>query len=316
MNGVEFSELTAFVTVAEHRSFARAAAQLGIATSTVSQTIRALEGKLGVRLLNRTTRSVAATEVGEQLLTQLQPALDSLGRAIGGVNAFRDKPVGTLRLNVARPAAKLVLAPLIVPFLVEHPDITLDIVTADTHSDIVSGRFDAGVRVGEKIEQDMIAVRLSPPFRMVTVASPAYTASHPEIDEPDDLRAHNCIRHRWDWDRVVHPWELQRDNQRVEVPVEGSLIVNELFLALSAVLDGVGVSYLPDALVAPYIAAGRLEQVLEDWSSERSGVFLYYSGRRQVPAPLQAFIAFVRKHQNGRAFAERRESAVMEGCMA
>lgn len=299
MRGLEFAELTAFVAVAEQRNFTKAAANLGIAPSTLSQTIRSLEDRLGVRLLNRTTRSVAPTEAGERLLLQLQPALDGIGRAVEAVNAFRDTPMGALRLSVTRPSTLHVIAPLLTPFLTEHPAITLEIVADDTRADIVSGRFDAGVRIGEFIEQDMIALRLANEFRMVAVASPGYLARHAAPNEPHDLRAHNCIRHRWPWDGAIHPWSFERGNERLEVAVEGQLTVNDLHLALYAARDGAGVAYLPDAFVCPYVRNGELVRLLENWSLTKSGVFLYYSGRRQVPAPLQAFIAFARRRANG-----------------
>lgn len=298
MRGPEFAELTAFVAVAENKSFTRAAAQLGMATSTLSQTIRVLESRLGVRLLNRTTRSVAPTDAGERLLTQLQPALDGVGKAVESVNAFRDTPMGTLRLSVTRPASLHVIAPLLAPFLAAHPAITLEIVADDSRGDIVSGRFDAGVRIGEMIEQDMIAVRLAHEFSMVAVAAPSYLEQHPAPETPDDLAQHNCIRHRWTWDGGVHPWTFERGGERIEVAVEGQLIVNDLHLALFAARGGAGIAYLPDAFICPLVNQGELVRLLEDWSLTKSGVFLYYSGRRQVPAPLQAFIGFVRRHLN------------------
>jgi DNA-binding transcriptional LysR family regulator len=301
MRGPEFAELTAFVAVAEHRNFTRAAASLGMAPSTLSQTIRALETRLGVRLLNRTTRSVAPTDVGTHLLGQLRPALDGVGRAMDAVNAYRDSPMGSLRISVARPAVLCVIAPLIAPFLAEHPAINLEIVADDSRGDIVSGRFDAGVRIGEMIEQDMIAVRLASEFRMVAVASPKYLADNPLPEHPDDLRTHNAVRIRWTWDGGVHPWEFERGDERIEVTVDGQLIVNDLQLALYAARDGAGVAYVPDAFACPHIQDGELMRLMEDWSRPKSGVFLYYSGRRQVPAALQAFIAFVRRQANGHA---------------
>src|SRR5262245_15861042 len=299
MRGPEFAELTAFVAVAEQRNFTRAAANLGIAPSTLSQTIRALEDRLGVRLLNRTTRSVATTEAGERLLAELQPALDGIGKAMETVNAYRDTPMGTLRLCVSRPASLHIIAPLLSPFLAAHPAITVEITTDDSRQDIVKGGFDAGVRIGELIEQDMIAVRLADSYRMVAVASKEYLEKHPAPAHPDDLREHNCIRHRWSWDGVLHPWRFERGDERLEVAVEGDLIVDDLMLALVAARDGAGVAYLPDAFICPYLDQGRLVRLLDDWSLTKSGVFLYYSGRRQVPAPLQAFVSFVRRHANG-----------------
>jgi DNA-binding transcriptional LysR family regulator len=227
MRGPEFAELTTFVAVAEQRNFTRAAANLGIAPSTLSQTIRALEDRLGVRLLNRTTRSVATTEAGERLLAELQPALDGIDKAMETVNAYRDTPMGTLRLCVSRPASVHIIAPLLSPFLAAHPAITVEITTDDSRQDIVKGGFDAGVRIGELIEQDMIAV-LADSYRMVTVASKEYLEKHPAPAHPDDLREHNCIRHRWSWDGILHPWRFERGNERLEVAVEGDLIADDL----------------------------------------------------------------------------------------
>ncbi len=300
MRDPEFAELTAFVAVAERQNFTRAAAFLGVAPSTLSQTIRSLEERLGVRLLHRTTRSVAPTEAGERLLTHLQPALEGVGRAVEAVNAFRDTPMGTLRLSVSRPSTLHVIAPLLTPFLAAHPAIKVEIVADDSRADIVSGRFDAGVRIGEMIEQDMIAVRLADEFRMVAVAAPRYLATHPAPRHPNELRDHNCIQHRWNW-AAAHPWSFQRGNEHIEVAVGGQLVVNDLHLALYAARDGAGVAYLPEAFVCPYFNAGRLVRLLDDWSLTKSGVFLYYSGRRQIPATLQAFIAYARRRGNGKA---------------
>jgi len=305
MRDPELAEFTAFVAVAEQRNFTRAAAQLGMAPSTLSQTIRALEARLGVRLLNRTTRSVALTGAGERFLAELRPALEGIGRAVEAVNDFRDTPMGHLRLSVSRAASLYVMAPMLGPFLAAHPAITLEIVADDAHIDIVSGRFDAGVRIGEMIEQDMIAVRLTSDFRMVTVASPDYLAYTPAPATPDDLRRHNCIRHRSTWDGGVHPWELERGNEHVELTVDGQLVVNDLHLALYAARHGAGVAYLPDTFVSPHVQTGQLVRLLEAWSLRRSGVFLYYSGRRQIPAPLQALIAFVRRRADEQRGAVR-----------
>jgi DNA-binding transcriptional LysR family regulator len=286
MRGSEFAELTAFVAVAEQRSFAKAAAQLGIAPSTLSQTIRALEERLGVRLLNRTTRSVAPTEAGERLMAQLQPAFEGVSKAVEAVNDFRDKPMGTLRLLMSRPIANGAIAVLLAPFLAAYPEITLD---------IVSGRFDAGLRIGERIERDMIAVRIIDEIHMYCVGSPSYFANRERPKLPEDLRNHDCIRHRSQWDGAVHPWEFERAGQKVEIAVQGRLIVNDVYLALRAALAGAGIAYLSHNMASPYRADGRLVPVLAAWCVALSGVYIYYPSRRQVPAPLQAFINFARK---------------------
>ena len=294
MRGTEFAELTAFVEVAEQRNFAKAAAHLGIAPSTLSQTIRSLEERLGVRLLNRTTRSVAPTEAGERLLAQLRPALENVGRAVEGVNAFRDKPMGTLRLVMGRAIASAIM-PLIPPFLATYPEITLEIVSDDSNVDLVAGRFDAGMRLGELIERDMIAIRLLNEIRMVCVAAPSYLANRAPPQTPDALQEHACIRHRWGYDETIRPWLFQKGNEQIEIAVDGPLIVNDLNLALSAALAGAGIAYVPFGIVTRAIAEDRLVPMLQEWSSSRSGVFIFYPSRRQIPAPLQAFIAFARK---------------------
>jgi DNA-binding transcriptional LysR family regulator len=296
MRGSEFAELTAFLAVAEQRSFAKAAAQLGIAPSTLSQTIRALEERLGVRLLNRTTRSVAPTEAGERLMVQLQPAFEGVSKAVEAVNDFRDKPMGTLRLLMSRPIANATIASLFAPFLAAYPEITLDIVSDDSRLDIVNGRFDAGLRLGERIERDMIAVRIIDEIHMYCVGSPSYFKDREIPQAPEDLRSHECIRHRSQWDGAVHPWEFQRGNdKKVEIAVQGRLIVNDVYLALRAALAGAGIAYLSHNMASPYRADGRLVPALAAWCVALSGVYIYYPSRRQIPAPLQAFINFARK---------------------
>jgi DNA-binding transcriptional LysR family regulator len=295
MRGTEFAELTAFVEVAEQRNFAKAAGLLGIAPSTLSQTIRALEERLGVRLLNRTTRSVAPTEAGERLLAQLRPALDNVGRAIEEVNAFRDKPMGTLRLLVARPIALAIMEPLIGPFLAAYPEISVDIVTEDTRTDLVAGRFDAGLRIGERIERDMIAVRIVPGIRLTCVASPRYLADREPPRTPHDLRAHDCVRFRQEWDGAIHPWGFHENGKPFELVVHGRVIVNDLALVLRAAAAGAGIAYLSRVMAAPYVSDGRVVTLLDDWCPTLSGIYIYYPSRRQVPAPLEAFVAFARK---------------------
>jgi len=298
MRGTQFAELSAFVAVAEHRNFTKAAAQLGIAPPTLSQTIRSFEERLGVRLLNRTTRSVALTEVGEQLLADAQPVLDGIDKAIEGVNAFRDKPTGSLRLSMHRAVAKSLVGPLLPLFLAKFPEIKLEVATDDTQTDIVSGRFDAGIRIGERIAKDMIAVRLLDEFRVLAVASPAYLARHPHPAKPEDLHAHNCVRLRFDWDGSIMAWIFEDAERRLEVAVDGSLIMTDMDLVVKAVLDGVGVGYIPELLVSAHIAEGHLIPLLGNWCRPVSGVFLYYPSRRHLPGGLRAFIDFMRSHRS------------------
>jgi DNA-binding transcriptional LysR family regulator len=294
MSRFQLAEFTAFVAVAQHLSFTKAAAQSGVALPTMSQTIRSLEDRLGVRLFNRTTRSVAITEAGERLLAEIQPIIAGLDHALESVNLFRDTPIGTLRIAVSRPSAMRRLAPLIQPFLTEYPSIRLEISVDDSSGDIVSGRFDAGIRVGRMVERDMTALRLGDDFRLLPVAAPGYLEHHQKPQAPRDLLNHNCLRYRAPWDGAIMPWTFGRGRQQREISVEGSLTVNDIDLLLSAALDGIGIAYLPEAVAAPYLAAGRLVTLLEDWcSGVLPGVFLYYPSRRQVPVPLKVFIEFI-----------------------
>jgi len=299
MRGTQFAELSAFVAVAEHRNFTKAAAQLGMSRPALSQTIHSLEDRFGVRLLNRTTRSVALTEAGERLLADAQPVLDGIDQAIEHLNAFRDTPSGALRLSVSRLAASLLVGPLLPQFLAKFPDIKLEIAADDTHSDIVSSRFDAGIRVGERIAKDMIAVRLLADQRYMAVASPDYLARHPRPEIPEDLHAHNCVRLRSDWDGMIQSWHFENASRRLDVAVDGSLVLNDWYLVMNAVIEGIGIGYLPKLLISPHVADGRLVQLLGDWCGYAAGPFLYYPSRRQMPVALRAFIDFMRAQSNG-----------------
>ena len=283
------TEMSAFVAVAEQASFAKAARQLGVSRSTLSETIRNLEEKLGVRLLNRTTRSVAMTEVGERLLAELRPALEGFRAAVDSIGAFRDQPAGHLRLTVPRPAAKQVLEPIVADFLKAHPAITLEVVTDSALTDIVRDRFDAGIRPGHRVEQDMIALRVGEDARATLVASPDYLARRGRPTVPADLRGHNCIRQRFSGG-VVNRWEFEKRGKSLEVLVSGSLITSDGDLAVRAALDGVGIARVPATFVESHIESGRLEALLEDWRPRSVGFFLYYPSRRQTPPALQALI--------------------------
>jgi DNA-binding transcriptional LysR family regulator len=293
MRGPELAEMNAFIAVAERRSFATAAVQLGISRSRLSETIRELEGRLGVRLLNRTTRSVAPTVAGERLLAQIRPLLADFDAVLDSINAFRDKPAGLLRLTVPPPVASFMLAPLLSRFLDKYPAIDLEISVDGALTDIVAGRFDAGMRAGDRVERDMIAVRIGEEIRSVVVAAPEYLARHKRPATPRDLGVHNCIRFRFP-SGVIVPWQFEKKGREVEVAVEGRLTVNDPELAVRAALDGVGVLYTALGYAAPEINAGRLVPLLEDWRTPAAAIFLYYPGRRQVPVPLQAFIEFLR----------------------
>lgn len=293
MNRAQFAELNAFVAVAERTNFARAAAHLGIAASTISQTIRSLEERLGMRLLNRTTRSVSLTDAGEKLLARIRPAIMELGAAVEDLNEFRATPTGTLRLKVSSIAAQIVLTPVIKAFLAAYPAIALDITVDDGRGDIVSGRFDAGIRLGRRVARDMQIVRVSEPARIIAVASPEYLQQHPAPRAPQDLQRHNCIGLRTDNQVLV--WEFAKGKSKIEMAVNGSLVVNSIDLVMRAVLDGVGIGYTIESHVTSQIAAGRLVPLLADWSPGYHSYYLYYSGRRQLPVPLKVFSAFLRQ---------------------
>ncbi|XXU13823.1 LysR family transcriptional regulator [Sorangium sp. So ce861] len=310
MRGREFADLTAFAAIVEHGSFARAAAHLRVSPSALSQTIRGLEERLGVRLLNRTTRSVAPSEAGARLLSRLSPALTELEAAVADVKALRDRPSGVLRINTARVAAVWCLAPLLGPFHEEHPEIVLDVVVEDAIADIVARRFDAGVRLGERLERDMVAVKLSGDFSMMAVASPAYLARHGAPATPRDLHRHRCINTRWPTDGSLYRWEFEKGKQSLEVAVEGPLIVNDVDLALRAAVDGVGIAYVFDEQARPLVEAGRLTRVLEPWSPSFPGFYLYYPSRRQTPPALRAFIEFLRRAGPQEKKARRARPAV------
>jgi len=299
MHKPSLAEMSAFVAVAERSSFAKAARQLGISPSTLSETIRGLERKLGVRLLNRTTRSVGLTQVGERLLARLRPALDSFQAAVETINAFRDKPSGQLRLTVPRPAARTLIAPILGRFLAAYPDVTLEIVIDSALTDIVRNRFDAGIRPGHRVEKDMVAIRIGEDARPTVVASPDYLARHKRPEKPADLREHVCIRQRYA-SGELHPWAFERGGKSLEVSVEGNLIVNDGDLAVRAAVDGVGIARVPGTLVGEHIEQGRLVALLEDWAPRSVGFFLYHSSSRQTPAALRAFIEFMKERARKR----------------
>lgn len=293
MRGTRFAALSAFVAVADRGSFTRAAAQLGISTGSLSQTIRELEDDLGVRLLNRTTPSVAPTEAGEHALVRLRPLIDEFDGVLHAIAAFRDKPAGRLRLTVPPPVAATVLAPLLPRFLAQYPDVVVDVSVDSKLTDIVADRYDAGVRPSGLIARDMVAVRITDSVPMRVVASGDYLARHALPKTPDDLRRHKCVRVRFS-SGVVQPWRFVVDGKTVEVATQGPLIVNDPSLLVRAALDGIGLAYVPESLIAPFLASGQLVCVLEEWAPPPlDGFFLYYPSRRQNLASLRALIDFL-----------------------
>lgn len=289
MKKASIAEMSAFVAIAERASFARAATQLGVSRSSLSESLRALEERLGVRLLNRTTRSVALTEAGERLLAQLRPLLDNFETALESVNVFRDSPAGHLRITVPRPAARTIVEPILSRFLRAYPAITLDVVIDSTLTDIVRHRFDAGIRPGHRVEQDMIALRVGEDADPTVVASPDYLRRHGTPKEPADLRSHNCSRMRFA-SNALHRWIFEKRGKSVEVDVTGSLISGDSDLAVRAAIDGVALARVPRHAVEAHLAAKTLVAVLEDWRPRSVGFYLYYPSRRQMPATLQALI--------------------------
>jgi DNA-binding transcriptional LysR family regulator len=288
------NDLTAFMVVATHRSFRRAADELGAAPSTLSHTMRALETRMGMRLLNRTTRSVSLTEAGLQLLARLQPALASLDEALESVAGFRGEAAGVVRINAPRVAAALIVRDVLPLLSQRHPGVTVDIVVDGELIDIVAGGFDAGVRLVESIPRDMIAVPLTRPLRFMCVASPAYLDRAGVPTTPDDLRGHRCIGHRLPSGRLYR-WEFEREGQVITIETTGSIILDDEDLMIDAAIEGLGVAYVAEPAAAAALAAGRVREVLSPWLGATEVVAVYYPGRRTPPLALRAFLDVVRE---------------------
>lgn len=281
MHRDDLIDLNAFLAVAEARSFTRAAAALGVSPSALSHTMRRLEARLGVRLLARTTRSVAPTEAGERLLRTLSPALGEIDAELAALGELRDKPAGVIRITAMDHAAQTVLLPALARLLPDYPDIKVEIVIDYSLTDIVAERFDAGVRMGEQVAKDMISVRIGPDERMACVASPAYFAGRPKPKTPHDLARHNCISLRLPRRGNLYAWEFEKAGRPLNVRVDGQLVFSTPEMMLHAALDGLGIAFVIEDRVAPYIADGRLVRMLEDWCPPFPGYHLYYPSRRQ-----------------------------------
>ncbi|WP_163267918.1 LysR family transcriptional regulator [Chelativorans alearense] len=296
MHAPGLAETSAFVAVLEQKSFTKAAKQLGLSLPRVSELVRNLEERLGVRLVERTTRSVSPTAAGERLLERLRPVLDDYQAALESTNEFRDKPAGLLRLTVAPPAADSILEPAIPSFLALYPEISLDISVDSGFVDIVAGRFDAGIRVGQQLERDMIAVRVSDKIPVVVAASPRYLAEHGEPRTPQELSKHNCLGLRLPSGATM-PWRFSRKGRMVEAHLDGRLSANAPML-LRAAVEGTGIIQALHDMVAPDLAAGRLVTVLDDWAPPPvDGWFLYYPSRRQMRPALKALVDFLRERR-------------------
>jgi DNA-binding transcriptional LysR family regulator len=290
----ELSVLAAFLAVAQERSFTRAAKRLGVSPSALSHAVKGLEEQVGVRLLARTTRSVAPTDAGQQLIARLDPALTDIQDALTQVAGLRDRPAGRVRLVVSPLAATMVLAPKLGAFAHAFPDVVLDVTTTnEMRLDLVAGHFDAGIHLGEFIARDMIAVRVSGDQRAAIVGAPAYFATHPKPKSPRDLASHRCLNFRHGADETYR-WEFDNGKASLAVAVDGPLIVDDVQLLIRAALDGLGVTFLMEEHAAPYVASGQLVRVLEDWCEPFAGYFLYYPSRRQQPAALTALIETLR----------------------
>lgn len=289
----ELSVLSAFLAVAEERSFTRAAKRLGVSPSALSHAIRGLEERIGVRLLARTTRSVSTTDAGEQFIARLGPALTDVRGALEQVSGLRNQPAGRVRLLVSRLAATMVLAPKLAQFARDYPDIVLDVTTDESRIDLVAARFDAGIHLGEFIERDMVAVRVSGDLRAAIVGSPGYFAAHPKPKSPRDLPGHRCINFRHG-SAGVYRWEFDKGKRSLVVTVNGPVIVDDPEMVIRAALDGVGLGFTLEEHAAPHVASGALVRVLEEWCPPFAGYFLYYPSRRQQPPALSALIESLR----------------------
>ncbi|MEN3366436.1 MAG: hypothetical protein V7606_3710 [Burkholderiales bacterium] len=294
MAQTKVNDLQAFLAVAREQSFTKAAARLGITPSALSHTIRALEERLGVRLLARTTRNVAPTEAGDRLMRSIAPLFDQIAAEVEALGELREKPAGTVRISCTDDAIELYLRPVLASFLKNYPDITLELFVDYGFTNIVEERFDAGIRLGEAISKDMIAVRISPDWRLAVVGSPAYFERCPPPATPYDLTDHACVNIRHRPSGAIYAWEFEKDGKAFTVKGEGQLVFNSIVHVLNGALDGIGLAYVPEALAAPYLADGRLKEVLADWCPYFQGFHLYYPHRRQASPAFSAFVDAVR----------------------
>ncbi|MGJ7484463.1 LysR family transcriptional regulator [Variovorax sp. LT2P21] len=288
------NDLQAFVVVARERSFTRAAAQMGLSRSALSHAMLALEARLGVRLLTRTTRSVSTTEAGARLLDTVAPRLQEIEAELGSLSAMRDKPAGTVRITAHDHAITTALWPRLMPLLKQYPDIQIEFSVDYAFTDIASHRFDAGVRVGDRVDKDMVAVRISPDLRMAVAASPKYLADKPLPKKPQDLTDHRCVNLRLPTHGNLYAWDFEKGKKSVKVRVQGQTVFNSTTLMLQAALDGLGFAYVPWDLMQPHITEGRLVPVLEDWWPRFPGYHLYYANRRQIAPALALVIEALR----------------------
>ena len=294
MDREDWGSLAVFAIVAEERSFTRAAARLGVSPSALSHTMRRLEERLRLRLLARSTRSVSTTETGERLLARVGPALEEISHAVEDLGHFLERPSGHVRITASRQAARMVLTPALPRFVQSYPEIVLEVLIEPGFTDIVARRFDAGIRLGESLEKDVIAVPVTGQLRMAVVGAPHYFAQHPPPATPHDLRKHRCINFRLPAAGTIYKWEFEQGRHKMEVGVEGPLVFDDEDMVIDAALAGVGLAFLIEDQVTSLVQAGALARVLEDWCPPFPGFFLYYTGRRQVSPGLAALINTIR----------------------
>jgi DNA-binding transcriptional LysR family regulator len=290
MANPKVNDLQAFLAVARDQSFTKAAAKLGITPSALSHTIRALEQRLGIRLLARTTRNVSPTEAGERLMRSIAPLFDQITAELEALSELRDKPSGTIRISCTDDQIELCIRPMLAGFLKKYPDIKLEFYVDYGFTNVVEERFDAGIRMGESISKDMIAVRIGPDWRLAVVGAPAYFERNPAPTTPHELTAHDCVNIRHRPSGAIYAWEFERDGLAFTVKADGPLVFNSIMHVLNAAVDGVGLAYVPEELVAPYLADGLLKEVLADWCPVFQGYHLYYPNRRQASAAFSAFV--------------------------
>ena len=294
MDRGSLADLTAFVAVADRLSFRAAASQLGVTPSALSHSMRQLEARLGVRLLHRTTRSVALTDAGRRLLDRLRPAIDQIAGALEDLNQERQRPMGRLRIYAIHTAAVAIVAPIWQRFLSTYPEVHLELAAGEAPIDIVAKGFDAGIGPRDRMPADMIAVRVMGPMKIAVVGAPTYFARQRPPRTPDDLARHSCVQYRVAADGAVFAWPFERNRKTRRISVDGRVMVNDPDLAVRAAVDGLGITYTLEALAEPFVRSGQLVRVLEDWSPSFEGMYLYYPGHRQVPAALRAFIDMIR----------------------
>ena len=290
----QLTDLATFVIVAEEQSFTRAAAKLGMSQSALSHAMKQLEARLGIRLLSRTTRSVSTTDAGRRLYYKVRSALDDIAGELDALNALRDKPSGTVRITTTKYAAVALVLPILERFTPRYPDVRVELIVDEGLKDIVADRYDAGIRLGEQLDKDMIAVRIGPDLRFAVVGAPAYFAKHPPPESPHELSAHHCITYRQTTSGGLYAWDFEKDQRALSVRVNGSLVFNDTDLLLAATLAGLGLSYLFEAQAEQHVANGKLLRVLDDWCPSYPGFYLYYPSRRQNTPAFAAVVDALR----------------------